>query len=289
MLVSSSDAIERIASITNNRNMKSKTKYILPGLMLLSAATGAHSATVVLGDAAADYVAAAGGPNATLTTAPTGWSYFGANAANGGTEAALTAGQVGNQGAAYQGFVGISNNNVAAVYGTNTASSPEFEIFSNGEGNAAVVGTDLLLHPGGPGAADEFTIVRFTVGDDSLFTAGTGAINGSFREGIIGGNGSRESVFTAIYQNSVQLFQVTGGTTAQGTPSQLTQEAGSFSLSGLTFTTGDTIDFVVGANSNNGADESALISSISVDTIPEPSTALLGGLGVLGLLVRRRR
>lgn len=259
--------------------------------MLLSVATSAHAATVVLGDAAADYVAAAGGPNAVLATAPTGWSYFGANAANGGTEIALAAGQVGIQGSAYQGFVGGSTSGTAAVYGTNTADPSQFEIFSNGDPNGGVVGTDLLLHPGN-GGAEAFVIVRFTIGDDSLFTAGTGTITGSFRELIVGGGAAAQSVSVAIYQNATSLFATAGGTTAQGTPGILTQAAGTFNLTSLTFTTGDTIDFVVGINGHFGADEAALNSIISVDTvaaIPEPSAALLGGLGLLGLLVRRRR
>ena len=269
------------------------TMKLLSPIFLISGgaffASNAAAVTVTLGDAAADYVAAAGGPNTTLTVPPPGWSYFGSTLANGGTEAALTAGQVGNQGVEYQGFVGVSNNGVAAVYGTNTASSPEFEIFANGEGNNAIVGTDLLLHPGGDGAADEFAIVRYTVGDASTFIDGTGTIGGSFREGIIGGGGSAQSIFTAVYLNDDQLFTVTGGTAAQGTASQLEQATGTFDLSGLTFAAGDTIDFVVGPNAQNGADETALQSLIQVDTVPEPSSALLGAIGALGLLVRRRR
>ncbi|MDB4288924.1 PEP-CTERM sorting domain-containing protein, partial [bacterium] len=231
---------------------------------------------------------AAGGPTSTLASAPSGWSFLGSTAANGGTETALTAGQVGNQSAAYQGFVGSSTAGTAAVYGTNTADPAQFEIFSNGDANGGVVGTDLLLHSGQGGNADEFVIVRFTVGDDSLFTAGTGTISGSFRELVVGGGAAAQSVAVSVYQNSTSLFSVAGGTTAQGTPNILEQADGTFNLTGLTLATGDTIDFVVGQNGHFGADEIALQASIGVDTIPEPSTALLGGLGLLGLLRRRR-
>ena len=48
---------------------------------------------------AGDYVAAAGGPTNILAAPPTGWSYLGSDAANGGAEFDLSAGEVGNQGA----------------------------------------------------------------------------------------------------------------------------------------------------------------------------------------------
>ena len=265
--------------------MKFSTALMSVGLLL---PTTASAATVVLANPAADYVAAAGGPTATLTTAPTGWSYLGATTANGGTETALTAGQVGNQSASYQGFVGSSTAGTASVYGTNTADPAQFEIFGNGDLNGGVVGTDLLLHPGQAGNADEFAIVRFTIGDDSMFAAGTGTVSGSFRDLIVGGGAAAQSVAVSVFHNSTSLFSTEGGTTAQGTPGILTQADGTFNVTGLTLATGDTIDFVVGQNVHFGADETALQAAIGVDTIPEPSTALLGGLGLLGLLRRRR-
>lgn len=203
----------------------------------------------------------------------------------------MTAGQVGNQGAAYQGWDGVSTANTAAVYGTNTADPAQFEIFSNGDVNGGVVGTDLLLHPGQGGNADEFVIVRYTIGDDSNFTDATGSIAGNFRDLVVGGGAAAQSISADIYHNSTSLFSVAGGTTAQGTPGILTQADGTFNIAGLTFVTGDTIDFVVGINGHFGADESALQSLISVDIVPEPSTyALLAGCFALGsVMVRRKR
>ncbi|MGJ8653097.1 MAG: PEP-CTERM sorting domain-containing protein [Opitutaceae bacterium] len=266
-------------------------KYTLPLFITVLAATSSQAAITVLADAAADYVAAAGGATNTLATLPSGWSYFGSTAANGGTETALTAGQVGNQGAAYQGWVGSSTANTAAIYGTNTASPAEFEIFSNGDANGGVVGEDLLLHSGQIGNGDEFLIVRYTIGDDTNFTAGTGSISGSFRELVVGGGAAAQSISANIYHNSVSLFSVSGGTTAQGTPNILTQADGTFNITGRTFVTGDTIDFVIDPNGHFGADESALQSAISVDVVPEPTTsALLAGcLALAAVMVRRRR
>jgi hypothetical protein len=265
-------------------------KFTLPIFISVLVVTSSQAIVTVIGDAAGVYVAAAGSSTTALTTLPSGWSYWGATAANGGTEIALTAGQVGDQGAAYQGWGGVSTANTAAVYGTNTADPAQFEIFSNGDANGGVVGDDLLLHPGQIGNADAFVLVRYTIGDDSNFTAATGSIAGSFRELVVGGKAAAQSVDVYVYQNSTQLFNTAGGTTAKGTPGVLTVTDGAFNLTGLTFTMGDTIDFVVGTNGHFGADETALRAAISVDVVPEPSTfALLAGCFALGSVMTRRR
>lgn len=264
-------------------------KYTLPLFASLLATTSSQAVTVI-GDAAGDYLAHAGSTTNAITTLPDGWSYWGSTAVNGGTLTALTAGQVGNQSAAYQGFVGSSTANTASVYGTNTADPAQFEIFSNGDVNGGVVGTDLLLHPGQSGNADEFVIVRYTISasDAATFGAdGSGSITGNFRELVVGGSAAAQSISADIYHNSTELFSVKGGTTAQETPGILTAADGSFNIVNLTFAEGDTIDFVVGINGHFGADESALNAVIAV---PEPSTfALLAGCFALGAVMVRRR
>jgi hypothetical protein len=264
--------------------MKYGTALMSVGLLL---PTTASAATVVLADAAADYVAAAGSPTTALTTLPAGWSYFVSSAANGGTEVALTAGAAGNAGE--QGFTSGGNAGTAAVLGTNT-NGGDYELFSNGDANGGVVGTDLLLHPSDTAATD-FVIVRYTisVADASSILAGSGSISGSFRDLIVGGGAAAQSVTVDIYQNSTSLFSTAGGTAAQGTQGILTAADGTFNLTGLTLTAGDTIDFAVGINGHFGADETALSAQISGESIPEPSSALLASLSALGLLIRRRR
>ena len=230
-----------------------------------------------IADAAADYVDAAGGPTTALTTPPTGWSYLGSDAANGGNEIALTAGPAGNAGET--GFTGTSGFGTAAVLGTNT-NGGDYEIFGNGDANGAVVGDDLILHPGEAGEPDEFVIARYTVSATDL-VAGTGSITGSFRELIVGGGNASESVDVFVYHNSTQLFNVQGGTTAQGTQGILEQTAGTFNLTGLDLAAGDTIDFVVGINGHFGADETALQATISADTPSGPAPGDFDGSGVV--------
>lgn len=241
--------------------------------LAVSTTSKALSQVVTLADAAGDYVFEAGGPANALTAAPNNWNYLGSTAANGGTETRLTAGAVGNQGNAYQGFVGVSGFGTAVVYGTNTASPDQFEIFSNGDVNNAVVGTDLLLHPGQVTNADRFVIARYTNTDQVL--AGTVEIAGSFRELVVGGNAAAESVEVFIYQNDNLLFSAQGGTTAQGTRGILEQAAGTFSLTGLSLAVGDRIDFVVGTNGHFGADETALQATISGERISDPAPSNL--------------
>ena len=244
-------------------------------------------AQVVIADAAADYVTAAGSDTGIITTPPTGWTYLASDSANGGTEVELVAGQVGNQGAAPQGFAGNSVANTPAVYGTNTVEADEFEIFGDGQANGGVVGEDLLLHPGStdpttagtifdpanPNVDDgeSFLIVRYTVSDPAgSLVAGTGEVTGSFRELVApsgdpnNNNGGSVDVF--VYQNGTQLF--TFDTVPQDStgPAILTQADGTFDVTGLTLADGDTIDFVVFNNGLLFGDETALQASISAET-----------------------
>ena len=199
----------------------------------------------IIADVAADYT----GPSAL----PDGWSYFYANQASGGTEVALMPDlALGNGGNSGFGRVASGIFNLPGVIGTRTAA--QYEIFTDGDLNAPALGTDLLLHPG-PDAANNTVILRYTISAAEIASSGTSAsIAGSFRDLIPGG----DSVTVSIYHNANQLF------TKSGSGGTLTEANGLFDISGLAVAANDTISFVVNANTNIGADETALRGTIAL-------------------------
>ncbi|QDS98418.1 hypothetical protein [Adhaeretor mobilis] len=251
------------------------------------------ASAIVIADAAGDYVAAASATTAP-TAFPSGWSYLYSTAASGGTEVALTAetalGNAGNT-----GFAGIDTQfGTAAVLGTLTEDPVDnldyqFEIFSDGfdgnptnanvnEGNEAVVGTDLLLHPGRAETEDEppvpidpVVIARYTIQAGDLSAGTSATIAGSFRDlagraNAAPSHGSSESVMVEVLHNGSSLFNATGGATAAGTTGHLLQATGTFNLTGITLALGDTIDFTVNNNGNFGGDATALQAIIDIES-----------------------
>jgi autotransporter-associated beta strand protein len=201
------------------------------------------SNVTAIADLAGDYI--------DPTTLPADWGYFYSDQASGGTEVALTPDlAIGNGG--NSGFGAPFSFNLPGVIGTQTGA--QYEMFTDGDLNAPVLGTDLLLHPG-PDAASHTLIVRYTISEAEISSYGTSArISGSFRELITGGN----SVIVSIYQNSTELF------TRTGSGGILTEADGTFDISDLTVAANDTISFVVNSNNNYAADETALRGSIAL-------------------------
>lgn len=275
-----------------------KIKYLISSALILGGLITTSQAALVA-DIAGDYVNAPGYVAGTSapTAAPTGWSYLSSTLATGGTENALSAGTgLGNSGNTGFGVADATSNFNVGVLGGTTGGA-QYEIFSDGfdgnppnfpTGNEGVVGTDLLLHPGGD-AASSFIIVRYTISASDILNGTLADISGSFRD-LAGrpGRGAQDQSITAdIFHNGNSLFSVTGGDTAQGTAAYLEQSTGAFNITGLTVAANDTISFVVGNNGPLSGDETALTGTINL--VPEPSSTALLGLGALGLMVRRRR
>ncbi|MFC7337815.1 immunoglobulin domain-containing protein [Haloferula chungangensis] len=213
--------------------------------------------STVVGDAAFDYADAA--------NLPAQWVYLASNEASGGTEYALTPSTVTGNGGNAGHADAVGNFDVPGVLGS-IEGGADFEIFSDGQegnasapGHAALVGVDLLLHPGSAETNDH-VIARYTFdGADITSFGSTARVSGTFRDlsgGTTGGGGN--SVVAEIYLNGTNLFSTTG---AEG---RLLEVDGSFDLTGIAVSAGDTLSFVVGSNGNFGGDETALRAAISL-------------------------
>lgn len=258
-------------------------KYTVLLITLLIGIMSPAVHAVEVANAAADYATAPGYVAGTTapTAAPTGWEYLTSTAPVGGTEIVMPAGvATGNGG--NTGFAGASNSNILGDQNGGT----QYEIFSDGfdgnggnipTGNEGVVGTDLLIHPGG-NAANAYTIVRYTISAADITNGTSATIAGSFRDlcGRPDRNGPAESITADIFHNSTNIFTVTGGLTAQGTQAYLEQATGTFNLTGLTVADGDVITFAVGNNGNVGGDETALQATIDLGAAPvnDPPTII---------------
>lgn len=193
-------------------------------------------------------------------TPKAGWAYLQSTAASGGPETALTyGGLVGNNGNI--GYGGGANTfNLGAVLGTNTGANA-FKMFVDGQYNAGVAGTDLLVHPGDPvqlgGGGKPFVILRYTLSGADVANGNLALISGSFREMIPGG----DSVEAFVFHNGTELFHVV----AAG--DTLPQASGTFNAQARV-AAGDTISFVVGIKGDLYGDETAVRGSITL-TAPE--------------------
>lgn len=216
--------------------MRVTAAVVCAGCVVLGLASPASGDTKVA-DLGGDYQA---------TTPKTGWQYLKATLPSGGTETALTygdtvgiGGNIGYGGGSGDGF------NLPCVLGTNSSGNA-FKIFE--EGNAGVVGTDLLLHPANTSPA--YVIMRYTISAADVLNGTQATISGSFRRANAAANG----VDVYVFKNTTRLFTVTS-------VNQLTQAAGTFDLNTVV-AAGDTISFALGNSIDYYGDESAVRGSI---------------------------
>ncbi|MDB4578796.1 hypothetical protein N9105_05760 [Akkermansiaceae bacterium] len=270
-------------------------KTLTPLFVFTSLLVGSSASAqiTIIADAAADYLTA---PSGSTTTAPTetpaGWSYLYSDAASEGIEVDLTAETLNVGLANNTGFGGGARFRTPVVLGSMT-NGVEFEIFSDGfsgsgnvsPGHGAIVGEDLLLHPG-DSSETAFVIIRYTISAEDIAADTSVNITGSFRDQVIQvpnklNENNWGSVDAFIYHNTTELFAV-DQEDAEETGGELSLEDGTFEISNLTVAEGDTISFVISSNSSDGlffGDETALQaaitqgsesgSEISITAIPE--------------------
>ncbi len=236
------------------RTSASATIFLAVILGLLGPAVA--PAQTVLADIAGNYAT-----TGTLTdTHGTGtWAYYASTAATGGTLTALTYGAIGT--ADNSGY-GLDSGSYS-VPGVANAS-----LFGDGATPAV---NQLAWHPGD--SAPEFTVLRWTAG---VGEAGSIRLEGAFSKM----DEPSGTVDFFIFVNGVQAYAQTGVETG--------------SIHSYDFTanilTGQSVDFVLGANVDGFGGDESLISGTITSAIPEPSTyAALAGLAALGLAMWRKR
>lgn len=125
----------------------------------------------------------------------------------------------------------------------------------------------------------------FDIGGETITISGLAALSNmgdTITLGVfgVGDNAGQGSSFTATYGTTTTAETFTFFGSNQGTPTGFAPVVNfSFPADGTT----DEVSFLVGDGGRLNA------FSISVTPVPEPSTALLAGLGALALLKRRRR
>jgi hypothetical protein len=153
---------------------------------------------------------------------------------------------------------------------------------------------------GTPSGADGINVAFLNQDNSGLFTGifqnvGTLLANTEYTMTIAIGqrldrvNGSVEF---GLYNADTGATNIWATGTALNTATNVSTVNGSFQDFVVTFTTGAVVsnDLYVAARFNETSANliQASLDNVRLDAIPEPSAALLGGLGVLGLLRRRR-
>lgn len=186
------------------------------------------------------------------------WSY-GTRASATGTSLLLLTNSLGS--GSLMGWQDLANSSLGTPVIYRNFSNSTFA-----SGTVTVPGLTLVMHPGpvgfGAGGVREFAVTRWTAPVSGAFD-----ISGSFLALDSGSTGVH------VVQNGVSLFSAVRASRANT----------AFSLTGVSMSAGDTLDFVVGNNGSYFNDSTGLIATI----VPAPGAAVPFAVALVGL--RRRR
>lgn len=205
------------------------------------------------------------GSNPNLDVGTHGGVYWTTIGATGGTEF-LTDSVTDD---ALSWTVGVSN-----VEGSSPNSfMPAGHIFATSQ--AAYDG--LWNRPDGAGGPDQ----RMTITISGLDGSGATTYNLS-----LFGNRSNNDDAGSIYTAQGAGAAIGSGTRLQGNTTGVTSP---WDVSGITPTAGGVITIDVATPGGDGSTDLSIISAMSIESVPEPSTTALLGLGSISLILRRRK
>lgn len=153
---------------------------------------------------------------------------------------------------------------------------------------------------GTPSGADGINVAYLNQDNSGLFTGifqNVGSLQANTEYTMTIAIGQRldrvnGSVEFGLYNATTGATDIWATGTALSTATNVSTTAGSFQDFSVTFTTGATVsnDLYVAARFTETSANliQASLDNVRLNAIPEPSAAILGGLGVLGLLRRRR-
>jgi hypothetical protein len=253
-----------------------------PKLTLLALALGAGSATAaVIADFSAEFpVSSLGGANpySGSETPAAGWNYMWNPDGVIGTASGYQS-LVPNTVSIFPGAAGGGISPMFTNLGNQAFSDLDAE--PNGQGNFAFGRVaKTAFHPGvwsGGTVGDIRGIIAYTIQSGEAGTINI--INSSFAKLTTNTNSGANGVDLDIFVNDTLVGALSKNGFQSLTASNFNGSLGNLSV-------GDTIYVTIGNNGNDAFDASVI--NFQLESVPEPSAALLGGLGMLALLRRRR-
>jgi hypothetical protein len=257
-----------------------KQSILLFGSSLILGASLASAATLIADFSAEFPVSSLGGSNpyGGSEMPAAGWNYMwnptGVIGTASGYES-LVPNTVATFPGASGGGVSPIFTNLGNVAFNNTAAEP------TGQGNFAFGRVGLTsFHPGrwGDGSLGDIRgIIAYTIQPGEAGTVSI--VNSSFAKLTTSTGSGANGVDLDIYVNDNLIGALSKNGFQSLTPSNFNGNLGDLVV-------GDTVYVTIGNNGNDAFDASVI--NFQLESIPEPSAALFGGLGMLALLRRRR-